>query len=784
MIDIPINKYYQKNIFEVIFEVTDIYQNGVDKDIQTTITKLNEIITNPNHLETFSSNLKDIIESINFEEHIATIKNNLKVNNAHIALNILNKNLINTDDYAIIIENIKDSISGIEYNKGKWASSISSYKSNQYEMDIKEIREGLLSEDNVIKRYEENTDLDDELGKTRQADYFGKINEYINPFKSSAPGYHDLIKRGLPYILRLVTNLELNLNINYMLNRLKIQFEDEELLVDLLRRKIDENPLLSSEHDLEYKSKKTLEQEITENKKTEYIPLIVIHNHYEERIVSLIKYMLLELSFQISSNVIYNNFKLKLNQTLSAECVSIYWHEYGTPLPKKIINNKYEYTKNGPLHYLLCEFEGTLSNEDVLYTEIKTGIITNGVNNILKLITPNGHYNVLQKTLYELKLAKEETQKKEKKDFKQKIVNITTNPSLDNYIEILLHMPLSKYQKQIHKYVLGCCKQTIGKDFHAFSDVNAVDELKNLKDLIKHYTYSTTQKDLPKQNIIGYSIAKDNLILTQLIKNGNNYNESIIDNDKFTKLDDTYLFEIINKFKENNIYNEFITENYIKQITLENIIDKCMELSKTNIKNFCSRVVGKKNKKIFEEKFLMYNNLSRVINIVFGEIGNLSDNMKRALNTFREINNILRKNIILKTERALLTDYNLNKLLCSMVLVIYSEQDDENIVDDQIILNIYDKILLETKAYGLPTLLEYSNNITEIREDRKIKILNIYDKLSPDEINYIKLEKENFKDFSYMDFNSEELDEEDNEDNEDNEADEDNYDDGNHSDVD
>ena len=774
VINTPINLCYQKNIFEVILEVIDIYDSNDIDNIPNTITNLNQIINNTSRLETFSSNLKDIIESINFEEQIGTIKHNIKVNNAKVALNILDENSKITEDYQNIRKNINEAIIGIRYNTGEWASSLSSYKSNQYEADIKEIREGLLLEDNSgCKVYEENINLDDEIGKTSQIDYLATFNEFAKPFRNIS-GYYNLIQKGLPYILKLNTALQLDLDIKTMLKKLQVKFEGDESLINQLETQFDKMQLIDININL---SKKMLEMEIDENKKVEYKPFLVIHNIFEARIVTLIKYMLLELSFQISESVIRNNFKLRINQNISADCVGIYWQEYGAPLPKKIVNGKAEYLAKGPLPYLLCEFEKIILNDDVLYNEIQRGVISNGLNNILKLIIPNDHYSILQNTLFKLKLEKEEIEKKEKKNFEQKIVNIETNRTLDNYIDTLLHMPLYKDQRQIHKYILGCCKQNIVNNFHAFGDVAAIPKLSQLNSLIKEYSYSATQKDKPIQNIIGYSIAKDNLNPTQLIQTVNNYNESVIYTENFSEFDDTYLFEIFKKFEEYGIYNQYFLEPYIKQITKVNIIEKCIELSKKNIQSFCRSI--KKPTKHLEERFLTYHNLTYIINIVFGEIKDLSDNLKDALKTFRKIDDILKNNIILKTERAVLTYQNLNKLICSMVLVLFSDED----INEDIILKIYEKVLIETRAYGLPTLLEYAINIEAVREDRKNKTLAFMDKLSPDEINYSKLDKEHFKDYTYIDFNALDLETNDIEDN-DEDNDEDNYTDGNQSESD
>jgi hypothetical protein len=783
VINIPINSFYLKNVFEVILEEIDIYSQNIDdiQNIQKTITKLNDIINDPNNtnpLETFSCNLKDIIKSVNFEEHMKVIKNNIKVENAQMALDVLSKNNEIIEDYKNIHDNLYEAILGIKYNKGKWASSLSSYKSNQYEADIKEIREGLFSEDNnETKQYEENINLEDELGKTSQIDYLATFNEFANPFKNTI-GYYNLIKKALPYILKLKTSLQLDLDIKTMLNKLFTKFNGDEPLVDQLKRKLEE---LSIDKNLENISKKMLKREIYENKKVEYEPLLDIHINYEARIISLIKYMLLELSFQISENVIHKNFKLNTNQNISAECIELYWQEYGPPLPKKKLNETAEYLKKGPLPYLLCEFEKIILNDDILYNEIQKGVISNGLNNILKLITPNDHYSILQNNLFKLKLEKEEIEKKEKKDFERKIINIGTNRTLDNYIDTLLHMPLYKEQRQIHKYILGCCKQNLVNKFHAFGDVAGLPQLTELNDLIKEFSYSTTQKDAPMQNIIGYSIGKDNLIFHQLIEKENNYNKPIIDIDKFVEFGDMFLSEMFAKFAEANIYNHSFFEPYIKEITKENIIEKCIELSNYNIQAFCKLV--KKNKKIFEEHFLTYYNVTNILNIVFGEIINLSDNMKVALKTFRKIDDILRNNIILKTERAILTHRNLNKLLCSMILVLFKDEG----IDDDILLIIYEKLLIETKAYGLPTLLEYSTNIEEVREDRKNQTLAFMDKLSPDEIDYIKLDKEHFKDYTYIDFNAQDMEskkEQDNDEDNYKDNDEDNYSDGNESESD
>jgi len=94
VINIPVNSVYQKNVFEVILEEITIYSDNVDDtaNIQKTITNLNEIINNPNHLETFSCNLEDIIKSVDFEEHVKGIKHKIKVDNARTALEILAKN--------------------------------------------------------------------------------------------------------------------------------------------------------------------------------------------------------------------------------------------------------------------------------------------------------------------------------------------------------------------------------------------------------------------------------------------------------------------------------------------------------------------------------------------------------------------------------------------------------------------------------------------------------------------------------------------------------------------
>jgi hypothetical protein len=137
-------------------------------------------------------------------------------------------------------------------------------------------------------------------------------------------------------------------------------------------------------------------------------------------------------------------------------------------------------SKQGVLVYISSIFVDILA--DTEYAFLTTG--TNVQNKLMKMIQ-NEYKDVLDALREQSKNIESKRMLKGKQTFevlKDTFKNKDKNSLLQNYINALIFYPSYKY-KSLHKFLLGCCLQQVGKNFEPYNDIKARNDLQSAKNI-------------------------------------------------------------------------------------------------------------------------------------------------------------------------------------------------------------------------------------------------------------------------------------------------------------
>ena len=721
-LNISSSKNEKYNEYDALYKSLDIYTIEYDDNLllENLNTKLND-----NQNQECLTSLKEFINSEDIDKDLVNTKQTITHTNVKYAIDVIlnrNKFQYSSDE---ISKNILKTKEIIKHNEGKWGIKLATYQSQQYKADINEIKETLAYETNKAGLV-----FDEQAIKTNVIMSKGEDNIINNSeVKSVLMSYnHDInfqqmVEKTIVKILQVSKEILLDIDIKQLVNNLYLDriFSGKQTL----QAKI-ENILSNEEEETRiYYTKLRLSEirtEYLENNKSFLKNIIDAFDEFDNNCKLMFEYMVLYWSFQI--------IERNLNTDETYNCVTScykYWNTDGTPLR---IKSKDKYSTSGPLTYILCEMEKILEEDDIYTKDTITP------STILKHIKKNQQLNNLQSQLEELRDAKGKS-KLDDTTYSERLNKLKNKSTTDNYVNALLYMPNDKNQKQIHKYVLGCCKQQITNKFRAFIDIENIDELsiikqtrdqnltkeksKNIEEVHTGMIYSTPLKPYKDKDIIF-----------------NNTSEIIINN-SLVEIKDTEIFNHILS-KESN-FNPYFTKEFVESLTGANVQEQCEKEATENFTQFLRKI----NKKRDLSLLINFNIPYRYINIIETILQKYSIDIQ-IFDKFRIlIHNITQS--ITNLRASLYVSY-INKYICGQILKIVSNIENES--NDLIFTEIYENIIMESRLHILPTTKEYNNTISSLREERKLRTLAALDMMTQEERQIAKDNKKMFKDFNYI----------------------------------
>jgi len=714
--------------FELLDKLkTSLNENKMNdiSDVQLLYDNIQDIITNINNgnvsLDQVVDNIRAIRNKINLNYSILTIENFSKTNE-------------DLDNILEEYETIKDDLSYIrahlfnyEYNFKKFIS---------YHQELKEIIDGNNEDDYegipaVLKNndYEKLEDLDDVfIGNGNDAN-LNNINinpsdilekYWLNIKYKDENGFVELLKILLPIMYKIQQSSAIPLdwfllceelfanhrNISTKLNILKSIFEDNSILlnhnvvIDVC--KISPRSALTIDINMGPDIRKHI---MAANK--QYSDLL------NDAFVLALSWWSLNIQEAILNNTIFIN-----DNDLNASYVDK-WFAYGVPIQPK--------EKNGILPYLCGIVDDILGNQNDFM------IHDDYYNNSLKVIE-----NKYKDKIRELRDTHDTVKTKKKieqgvlaqKIMIENIKNKKFDKIANNFIDALVYAPGVNYKK-IHKFLLGCCLQKIGKEFYADIDLH-INQRKDLLDIKRKFA---TKKETNKKRYIRFcpyeDVTKDddsnNIKYFQLKEQKHKMN---MDDNTYIKWLNT-MYDInpllpnkhIDEFKENTRKCTEHIQEYIKiiQTTSRNKnseLDKLFNIDTLNYKSFLLTII-----KVISEKDIHHENVVRLKQISIESIHNIMDKLQELNNIVTDENrqDINRINAYVCVRAMCLPcnpDLHVNKYLTSIMDV------PQNFVENNA-KKIYNSVILFLKNSNFPSVNEITDFLNSKREENKQKKLNI-----------------------------------------------------------
>ena len=710
------------NEYDALYKSLDIYTTEYNDNLllENLNTKLND-----NQNQECLTSLKEFINSEDIDKDLVNTKKTITHTNVKYAIDVIlnrNKFKYSSDE---ISENILKTKEIIKHNEGKWGIKLATYQSQQYKADINEIKETLAYETNkgglVFDEQAINTNVimskgeDNNINNSEVKAVLTSYNNDIN--------FQQMVEKTIVKILQVSKEIGLNIDIKQLVNNLYLDriFSGKQTI----QAKI-ENILSNEEEETRiYYTKLKLSEirtEYLENNKSFLKNIIDAFDEFDNNCKLMFEYMVLYWSFQI--------IKRNLNTDETYNCVTScykYWNTDGTPLRLK---SKDKYSTSGPLTYILCEMEKILEQDDIYTKDTITP------STILKHIKRNQQLNNLQSQLEELRDAKGKS-KLDDTTYSERLNKLKNKSTTDNYVNALLYMPNDKNQKQIHKYVLGCCKQQITNKFRAFIDIENIDELSIIK--------QTRDQNLTKEKSKNIEEVHTGMIYSTPLKPYNdkdiifNNTSQIIINNSLVEIKDTEIFNHILS-KESN-FNPYFTKEFVESLTGANVQEQCEKEATENFTQFLRKITKKRDLSLL----INFNIPYRYINIIETILQKYSIDIQ-IFNQFRIlIHNITQS--ITNLRASLYVSY-INKYICGQILKIVSNINNEN--NPSIFTEIYENIIMESRLHILPTTKEYNNTISSLREERKLRTLAVLDTMTQEDRQIAKDNKKMFKDFNYI----------------------------------
>jgi hypothetical protein len=686
------------------------------------------------------NNIQDIITNLNngnvtFDQvidNIRTVRNKMNLNYSIQTINNFTKTYQELDNIIEEYEMIKDDLAYIRSHLFNYEYDFKKFIS--YHQELKEIIDG-NNEDNyegipaVLKNndYEQIDDLDNVFNQDGIDTTLNDVNAndvlekyWLNIKYKDENGFVELLKILLPILYNVQQSSAIPIDWYLLCEELFINYRGVSTKLNLLKTVFEENSVsLNNSVIIDIskvppKSALTMDLNMGPDIKKH---IIVVNKQYSDLLndafILALSWWSLKVQEAILNNTIFIN-----NNDLNTSYIDK-WFAYGTPIQPK--------EKNGILPYLCGIIEDMLINQNdfMIHDEF--------CNSSLKLIE-----NKYKDKIHELRNMHDNVKTKKKIEqgviAQQVMIDNIKNKKFDkianNFIDALVYAPGVNYKK-IHKFLLGCCLQKIGKNFHADLDLH-MNQRKDLLDIKKKFaTRKETNKKryvrfCPYQEIMRDSHAND----IKFFRLNEQKHKIDIDNNACIKwLNNMYDVNAllpnkhIDEFKENTRKCiEYINE-YIKiiQTTSRNKnsdLDKLFNIDTLNYKSFLLTII-----KTISETEIKHENVVRLKQISIDSIHNIIGKL-RELNSIMTDENrqdINRINAYICIRAMCLPcnpDVSVNKYLTSIMDVPH------NFVENNT-KNMHTSIISFLKNAKFPSVTEITDFLNSKREENKQKKLNI-----------------------------------------------------------
>ena len=406
--------------------------------------------------------LEDILENISANRNVLIIDHSINT------LNGINKNEV--EDIQNMLNHLTDRFHLLKDAMNKF------YDFHFIELfsDLKEIKEGNNFEEyegipDVYKNDSKFEGMVEEEMEEIEVEVKNKNNMELEKYWLSikykdATGFVEMLKIVLPILFNVQQIAKLPLNFNHLCEELYNKFSwvptKYFILFEILQKADIKVPDQYIKEIMLITPKVAIANELQLNEMSTYVVQgnqIFIEHLFKMFFVSL-GWWSMQIQEDINSNsLMYDENQIAINHFEK-------WAVDGLPVVKD--------SKQGVLVYLASILEEYL--EDSVYT-----VPTSIVKNIMKLLEED--YSEMLSTLR--KTLKDIDKKNKGHDTYKNLLDTIKNRNQDkllaDYIDALIFMPSYKYKK-IHKFLLGCCLQQIGKVFVLDNDLIAT----NRKDLL------------------------------------------------------------------------------------------------------------------------------------------------------------------------------------------------------------------------------------------------------------------------------------------------------------
>jgi hypothetical protein len=695
-----------------------------DPNVQLLYDNIQDIITNIHNgnisLDQIIDNIRIVRNKINLNYNIQTINNLLKTN----------------DEFNNILEEyeaIKDDLAYLRTHLFNYEHDFKEFIS--YHSELKEILDG-NNEDNyegippVLKNndYENLEDLnnifnnDDDI-KNHAINTNDVLQKYwLNIKYKDEVGFVELLKSVLLQLYKIQESANIPIDWYLLCEELFANFRNVSTKFNILKTAFEENSITLNNNVIidivKIPPSKAVSVDL--NMGSEIRKIIIAANNQCSELLN--KAFVLSLSWWvlfIQEGVLTNTIFINDNE-LNPSYVDK-WFMYGSPIKPE--------EKTGILPYLCSIIDDILANQN------DNMINSDYCNQIMRTIEEKYKDNLkqLRETHENVKTKKKiEQGVLAQKIMIENIKNKKFDKIANNFIDALIYAPGVNYKK-IHKFLLGCCLQKIGKEFYADIDLHT-NQRKDLIDIKKKFA---TRKETNKARYLRFLPEYDDTKLQ--------INEKKI---KYIKIKDFKgSFRSIHNVHEiwlNNMYNvsALLPNKHIQEF-IENT-RKCTEYIQKYIKIILttSRVKNSELNKLFDIDGLDYKSfLMTIVKTLSNHDINDHENISRLKTiSIESINNIIKK---LHDLNKIITDENkqeinrINAYICIRAMCLPCNPDlninnfltsimdvPQNFVENNT-KKIHDAISNYLKNAKFPSVIEITDFLNSKREENKQKKLNI-----------------------------------------------------------
>jgi hypothetical protein len=730
------NKVQAKHIVENLQ-----FSEKVKEDYQLLITALNEEKMNINSPPLLYNNINDIVDGVlNNDITIEEVIDNLDANRNVLIIDHCIKTLKNisenqVEDITAMLEHLTDKFKGLK-------NTLDIFKFNflDFYADIKEVKEG-----NDYSEYEgipdiykndgnydgmANDDIYDDIDDDIQIENYNTelYKKYWLSIKyRGAIGFTEMLQILLPILHNVKENSKLGINFELLCDELFKQYAGIATKYHIMQELLQADNIKFTDdyiHDIVKISpvialNTVASATIISSDVANYVQRC--NRIFVENLHNMVYTSIAWISLRIQDDIIRKNLIFDENEILIAYVDK--WSMDGLPVRE---------SRQGVLVYLSAIVEDVMSESTFMP-------VANVVKNCIKILD-----TVYKDVLDTLKAKLKGIDKRQNKGTESYISLLDTFKNkqkdrlLNDYVNALLYMPSHKFKK-IHKILLGCCLQQIGKNFMPDSDIVATEK----KGLIAAKKLYAKRRETNKNRYTMYVP-----YIPQ--NNEEELGTGFVGISQFVKAPvvstlDTWLTNMVDvsPLLPNNLVDIFLNEGTMSAVAH----------TKQYLQCFC-KTAGHKSKD-FEEIFVdcdhKYRNIFNTLCTIYKMYpAETSEELLLLNNAIKSIKSMMKyadglsevadqyniqdikriKNIVIA--RSLCLPFNPD---IARNNILYASVEVSNAFVNTLIKQVYTTVNKYLVATRMPTAEENTSFINTIREQNKIKTLSVMNTKTPEERN-------------------------------------------------